>query len=130
MADITCAHCGESWDVHYLRHESAGHFDPDDPKTGADTLAPLGAGVRRAWLVYRDAEAASTAGDDDAKADLKRAAGTLNAAVYHAVLSGKGCPDCGFTHPGAGPHRARQLEQLVLDGVTDDDPTQFLGPDV
>ena len=48
-------------------------------------------------------------------------------AVYRQVLSGKGCPDCGFDHgPGDGPHREAQLHALVIDGVTDDDPMEFM----
>jgi hypothetical protein len=45
--------------------------------------------------------------------------------TYRKVLSGEGCPSCGYDHPGEGDHREEQLRQLVMDGVTDDDPLLF-----
>lgn len=46
--------------------------------------------------------------------------------TYQKVLSGKGCPSCGYNHSGKeGAHRLRQIEALVMDGVTDDDPLLF-----
>lgn len=66
-------------------------------------------------------------GDDDIAAlvggrDIRNGAKI----VHDAVLSGKGCPDCGFTHRGRGPHRDQQLHELVYDGVTDEDPMSFI----
>lgn len=38
MADISCSHCGEPWEVDGLQHDSIGYLDDDE----ADKLAPLG----------------------------------------------------------------------------------------
>jgi hypothetical protein len=59
----------------------------------------------------------------DRVSDKERA--EVSRAVYHAVLSGKGCPHCGYKHKDDGPHRETQLRALVVDGVTDDDPMEF-----
>ena len=48
--------------------------------------------------------------------------------VYVAVMEGRGCPDvlCGFKpRQGDGPYREDQIKQMVIDGVTDDDPMLF-----
>jgi hypothetical protein len=44
---------------------------------------------------------------------------------YRAVLSGAGCPACGYDHAGPGAYDIDRLEALVMDGVTDDDPALF-----
>lgn len=45
---------------------------------------------------------------------------------YRAVLSGAGCPACGYDHgPGEGPHRLDALAAIVAGDVTDDDPALF-----
>lgn len=38
MADITCSHCAEPWDVYGLQHDSIGYLDDSE----ADRLIPLG----------------------------------------------------------------------------------------
>jgi hypothetical protein len=48
-------------------------------------------------------------------------------AVYRAVLLGRGCPSCGFSHDGEGRYRELTLREMVMDGVIDDDPFEFLG---
>lgn len=45
--------------------------------------------------------------------------------TYRKVLSGLGCPSCGYDHEGEGEHRAGQLRALVMGDVTDDDPMMF-----
>ena len=71
MDDITCAHCGEPWEVYGLRHD-------EEPGT------------------------------------------------YRRVLRGLGCPSCGYEHKEPGQFREEQLRQLIIDGVTDDDPILFM----
>ena len=116
MADITCAHCGEPWDVYGLRHEGVGYL----PDSEVEKLRPLGAEVVTAFRCYW------TVVDVPTEAESAAYAATVNTALYRAVLSGLGCPDCGFAHPGPGEHREEQLHALVFDGVTDDDPTEFI----
>ena len=116
MADILCAHCSEPWDVYGLRHEGVGYLDDSQ----AEVLRPLGAEVVAAFRSFW------TTVDVPNEAESARYAGTVNTALYRAVLSGRGCPSCGFAHPGTGAHRAAQLAALVFDGVTDDDPLEFI----
>lgn len=105
MSDVTCAHCGEPWDVYGLRHESMGYIEqPEEAPTRA-------AGENwQAWALYDD--------DDAGKLVCN--------AIYRAVLSGRGCPSCGFDHEAEGQYRTQQMEELVYGSVTDDDVTVFL----
>lgn len=45
---------------------------------------------------------------------------------YKAVMSGDGCPACGYDHKGHGKHDEQRMYDLVIEGVTDDDPLEFL----
>ena len=43
-------------------------------------------------------------------------------------MEGRGCPEvmCGFKpREGDGPYRQQQIREIVIDGVTDDDPAMF-----
>jgi hypothetical protein len=157
MRDVTCSHCGEPWDVDYLRHDSIGSWEPGQ----VDVLAPLGSAEPAiSYLVSRDERDLpqlveqiaedpyldrpsdqpltvaelfdywnnNTAVEPDAPA-MKAAKLIVETAVYSAVLSGRGCPTCGFTHEGRGEHRETTLRELVHGGVTDDDPAAFIRAD-
>jgi hypothetical protein len=111
-ADLTCAHCGEPWNVDGLRHEAVEYLD------GARDalLAPLGENVVAAFNSYWNVTvgAAFNPGwSAAADADARACAEELNAAVYRATLSGKGCPSCGWAHTGTGRPRKQQLTRLV-----------------
>lgn len=102
MSDINCAHCNEPWDIYGLRHDG--------------------------WEYLEDAQAEQLGCLDLylwAKVGDSSAQRTVSNTVYVKVLRGKGCPHCGFAHDKPGEHRQRQLEALVIDGVTDDDPIDF-----
>jgi hypothetical protein len=104
--DVTCAWCGEPWDVYGLRHDGHEYLS----RSQAANL-----GVPRAF--------------QRAETGAKEAQRHVSQRVYQSVLRGKGCPDvsCGFDHePGDGPYREQQLAELVVDGVTDDDPALFM----
>jgi hypothetical protein len=104
--DINCAWCGEPWEVDTLRHEGWSYLT----QTQAEQL-----GVSTTYHMAL----CGTVSEQQA----------ISRKVYVATLSGKGCPDvmCGFKpREGDGPHRTRQLEQLVIDSVTDDDPAMFM----
>jgi hypothetical protein len=104
--DINCAWCSEVWEVDTLRHEGWSYLT----QTQAEQLD-----VATRYHM-------ALCGVTDEQRSISRK-------VYVAVLSGKGCPDvlCGFRlREGEGPNRTTQLEQLVFDGVTDDDPAMFL----
>lgn len=112
MDDITCAHCGEPWDVYGLRHDGWEYLADQDRVPGQKDP-------------YREHVALNHPfGEERQKAYRQR----FSQAVYTAVLSGRGCPsrDCGFSHRKAGSHRLQQLRELVVDGVTDDDPMLFM----
>ena len=105
---VACAHCGEPWDVYELRHEAVEYLDAEDA-----LLAPLGGAVLAAFNSYWNitvVAAFNPVWSATADADTKACAEEVNAAVYGATLSGKGCPSCGWAH----------------NTVTDEDPAQFL----
>src|SRR3954447_24505528 len=104
--DVCCAWCGEEWNTYGLRHDSFDYL------SGSQAVS---------LNVVRE-YAHALAGDKEAR-------GAVSRRVYVAVLKGRGCPSsyCGFVHPAwDGPYRDRQLQQLVIDGVSDDDPAVFL----
>lgn len=104
--DTNCAWCSEPWEVQGLRHEGWEYIT----------------GSQAAELNITDAYLLA----DDGNKDAQR---SVSETVYVAVLSGKGCPEteCGFDHgEGEGPHRDEQYQQLVFDGITDDDPMTFI----
>jgi hypothetical protein len=103
MSDVICAHCAEPWDVDSLRHE------------GFDLIDQMKASQLRVLTTYMGA----------ANGDAEKRK-SVSMMVYTAVMSGAGCPSCGFGHQGEGEHRERQLEMIVIDGVSDDDPMLFL----
>lgn len=109
--DIQCAHCAEPWDVWGLRNDGWGYLDSGTPDGVPSSIAA-------------DVE---VAGDHTLNESVTNAAARrVNAWLYKAVLRGQGCPHCGFDHTGEGPHREAQLRALVIDGVTDDDPMEFM----
>lgn len=152
MADIICSHCAEPWDVHGLRHDSAGYLT-DHSRDELDPIASV-----RAVLAYLERygsdsdralhttlhrmDTAGTLGepltvpalyhwwwngDADPDSDEGKAAKRIiDTAVYRAVLQGKGCPACGFAHTGRGKYRDTALNMIVFDSVTDDDPAEYL----
>jgi hypothetical protein len=103
-AAVGCAHCGEPWDVHGLRHEAVGYLD------GAPEalLAPLGENVVAAFNSYWNitvVAAFNPGWSPAADAEASAYAEDVNAAVYRATQSGKGCPSCGWAHTGTGRYR-------------------------
>lgn len=154
MRDVTCSHCGEPNDVYGLRTDSIGSWGPEDSDALAP-LGPItpaveylvGQGERQLsdvveqiaddpFLTRPDDRPLTVAelfdywnnnmeveGDDPAMKAAKR---IVETAVYIAVLSGKGCPTCGFDHDGPGENRDVTVQQLVHGSVTDDDPALFM----
>jgi len=152
--DVTCSQCGEPNDVFGLRNDSIGCWEPEEADVVAPLgpIAPVvdylvGRGERQLpelveqiagdpFLCHSDEHPLTVAelfdywhnnlevGDDDPT--MKAAKRIVETAVYFAVLSGKGCPTCGFDHTGRGKHREVTVQQLVNDGVTDDDPALFM----
>ena len=125
-AAIGCAHCGEPWDVHGLRHEAVEYL-VGAPET---LLASLGGAVVAAfngfWTITVVA-AFNPVWSPAADADARASAEEVNSAVYRATLAGKGCPSCGWAHTGTGRHGGQQLTQLAVHEVTGD-PAQLLDP--
>lgn len=114
MADTTCSHCAEPWDVYGLRHEGWGYLGSPEEAAAGGVPGEIVAELRVADDHTADEAACTAAGR------------RVNEWLYRAVLSGWGCPECGFTHTGEGEHRETQLEELVIGGVTDDDPMEFM----
>jgi len=153
MSDVTCSHCGEPNDVYGLRHDSIGCWEPEEADTlaplgsiaaavdyliehGERQLPELMEQIAGDPFLIRPADRPLTVAElfdywnnnievdgDDPR--MKAAKRIVETAVYFAVLSGKGCPTCGFDHAGRGKHRDVTVRQLVNDGVTDDDPALF-----
>lgn len=146
--DITCSHCREPWEVYGLRHDSIGYLDDHQ----GDKLAPLGSvedvlrkletggtsdqAVRAALTASPHLPPQPTLTDlfdfwwsgvaDPDEPDMQAAKRVVQTAIHQAVLSGKGCPYCGFDHTGRGKHRDTTLHELVFDGVDDGDPAEYL----
>lgn len=143
MSDITCAHCGEPWDVYGLREDGIGYLEDSQ----ADMLAPLepvsatvdylagqGSDLREVLagapglaqpytLATLFTWYWTTADPDSPEADAAKR--VVNTAIYNAVKAQRGCTRCGFAHTTTGKHAETTQRQLV-DGVDDLDPTQFL----
>jgi hypothetical protein len=105
--DTTCAWCSEPWSIDGLRHDGWSYINSRQ----ANSLNLLSQYSR------------ATSGSYEMRVYVSRK-------VYEQVLRGKGCPapNCGFgpRPPAEGPYRAKQLEQLVLDDVNDEDPYLFM----
>jgi hypothetical protein len=109
VADINCAWCNEPWDVQELRDfgiECITSDQADQMGIGKQFEEWTSSGYKQDHWNYH----------------------AVSQEVYREVLRGHGCPsqDCGFGRTGEGPHRAAQMRALVIDGVTDDDPMEFL----
>ncbi len=157
MRDVACSHCGEPNDVFGLRDDSIGYWGPDDADALAplgtfasvvDYLVSRGA-RRLPELVQRIADDPFLTRPDDrpltvaelfdywhnnievdgADPRMKAAKLVVQTAVYFAVMSGKGCPTCGFAHDGPGRYRVVTAWLLVHGNVTDDDPAMFMVTD-
>jgi len=110
--DVTCAHCAEPWDVYDLAHDSWAYLRLDGSISGVPSS--IEALVSDAY----------TAPENGPRSAAQR--GAVAAWVHRRVLSGAGCPCCGFDHHHIGPYRMRQLHELVIDGVSDEDPALFI----
>lgn len=159
MADVHCSHCAEPWEVQYLRHDSIGSWesyqedelDPLEPvavivdylgRYGGDLGKQLPqrlAAIARHPYAKRYNQPLTVPNlfdfwhncPNDDKSLMSAAKRIVEEAVYRAVLSGKGCPSesCGFHHDGPGPHRETTLQEVVMGGITDDDPVIFMQAD-
>ena len=109
--DVTCAHCAEPWDVYDLGHDSWAYLRVDGSINGVPSSIEA--------LI----SAAYTAPQSGPRVAAQRAVATW---VHRRVLCGAGCPCCGFDHHQMGPFRLRQLHELVIDGVTDQDAALFI----
>ena len=118
--DLTCAHCGEPWEVFGFRHEAYAYLNDTTPMS--DVLFQQYAECWEAvdsWIDHSDF------GDPEPEwlSDKLTAFGQK---VFELTATGKGCPACGFKHQGVGSYREEQLRELFYDGVTDEDPIDFL----
>lgn len=130
--DITCAHCGEPWDVYGLRHED--YVENLDDLAGIPNSANVGVlfqQYEREMNKIFDSIPESVSIGSIEGAKYRRQVSNLESgrkvrdAVYRATMGGLGCFSCGFQHKGEGPYRLQQAKEMILDGVTDDDPLEF-----
>jgi len=149
MSDISCSHCGKPWDVYELMHDSIGNLEPygaDELKSlepvnavvlflkarnSAENVSNLATTLRSIGGVAQQLTVADlaewwSAHEADDSATAKAVKLVLCTAIYRGVLRGKGCLACGFNHDGVGPYREHTVYEMVMDGVIDDDPTEFI----
>lgn len=118
--DLTCAHCGEPWEVYGFRSEAYAYLTDETPMP-----ADLFEEYAEVWDAVDSWISHSDFGDDQPKW-LEDKVQTFGDKVFRLTATGRGCPACGLDHKGPGAYRSRQLEELFYDGVTDEDPIDFL----
>ncbi|MEV8372996.1 hypothetical protein AB0P21_09680 [Kribbella sp. NPDC056861] len=133
MADVTCAHCGEPWDAHHLRHDMSWYQCQDCKRTVVKHTDGSWQTKGRPWegspgncthplggvLHWDDSYAEGTPDEVAASTDPQ--------AWFTVVIAGRGCPDCGVV--GERPdteHGEANLMALLDSAVFDGDPTEYL----
>lgn len=122
--DLTCAHCAEPWEVYgfrsegffYVRDNYQTESLPDHLREQADEIDE----AIESWIDHSDF-------GDEMPTWLNDKVIRFGQKIFELTATGQGCPACGFDHRGQqGKHRNEQLRELFYDGVTDEDPIDFL----
>ncbi|GAB3952493.1 hypothetical protein GCM10029976_090800 [Kribbella albertanoniae] len=132
MADVNCAHCGEPWEGHYLRHDliwtecvdcgenivkfSDGSWQlKGQPWHGSKGNCQHTRGGRRVCSDDHGPVPASIENSEDVQA------------WFHLVVAGRGCPNCGDVGPRPNDERGQANVMALFDSaVFDGDPAEYL----